>query len=70
MVEREAHPSTLWASQAVRIIAFESWELWSVVINEKLSFASMDTAINSYRVCHLERQIAIVSIIVQSQSFK
>ena len=70
MVEREAHPPTLWASQAVRIIAFESWELWSVVINEKLSFASMDTAINSYRVCHLERQIAIVSSIVQSQSFK
>ena len=60
MVEREAYPPTLAKYRIIR----------RLLINEKLSFASMDTAINSYRVCHLERQIAIVSSIVQSQSFK
>ena len=29
-----------------------------------------DTSINSYRVCRLERQIAIVSSIVQTQRFR
>ena len=50
---------------ALRTIAFEGWELcfvgfWSM---RSLFLHRLDTAINSYRVCRVERQIAIVSSI-------
>ena len=57
---------------ALRTIAFEGWGLCSVVFwsMSSLRLHQLDTAINSYRVCRVERQIAIVSSIVQSQRFR
>ena len=58
--------------RALKPITFEGWGLCPVVFwsMSSLRLHQLDTAINSYRVCRVERQIAIVSSIVQSQRFR